>query len=286
MTSGPGGGVDEVLPLAPLQEGLLYHAELGPGEAGLYVVQLLVDLEGGLDRRRLQSAAQALVDDHANLRAGFVRRRSGEAVQAVVRDAPVPWRFDDLSGTPEPERGRRAEEVADGERRRPFDPARPPLVRFALVALGAERHRLVVTVHHLVVDGWSLPLLVAGLVERYGSGARQPPAAPYRDHLAWLATRDRAESRAVWRQALDGVAGSTRLSAVPAGGRGGTTGPAGGEPAVVARVLPAALVEQLTAVARRHRLTLNTVFQGAWGLLLGAATGRDDVVFGATVAGR
>ncbi|MBW3614026.1 MAG: amino acid adenylation domain-containing protein, partial [Actinobacteria bacterium] len=271
--------IEEVLPLAPLQEGLLFHAELDQGSAGLYVVQVLVDLEGSVQPDRLRAAAQAFTDRHPNLRVAFRRRRSGDPVQVVVRDVPVDWRELDLRGLPVvPDHP--AADVADEDRARRFDPAHPPLVRFSLVRLAQERWRLIVTVHHLVIDGWSLPLMVDELVELYrsGSGGVPAPAAPYRDYLAWLAGQDRQASMAEWERALAGVT-STRLSRL-------NVAVTPQLPARVIRVLPDPLVEGLTALARAHGLTMNSVLQGVWGIVLGLLIGREDVVFGATVSGR
>ncbi|MBW3650619.1 MAG: non-ribosomal peptide synthetase, partial [Actinobacteria bacterium] len=269
--------IEEVLPLAPLQEGLLFHAELDQGSAGLYVVQVLAELDGPVQPDRLRAAAQALMDRHPNLRVAFRRRRSGEPLQVVVRDVPVDWREIDLRGLA----AASGDEVADEDRARPFDPARPPLSRFSLVRLDQDRWRLIVTVHHLLVDGWSLPLVVGELVELYragGGGDGPAPPAPYRDYLAWLAAQDRQASMAEWERALAGVA-STRLSG------SSLTGPPR-LPARVTWVLPQPLVEGLRALARAHGLTMNSVLQGAWGIVLGLLTGQEDVVFGAAVSGR
>ncbi|MBW3651485.1 MAG: non-ribosomal peptide synthetase, partial [Actinobacteria bacterium] len=272
--------IEEVLPLAPLQEGLLYHADLHDAGPGLYVVQVLVELEGTVRPERLRAAAQALVDRHAVLRVAFRRRRSGEAVQVVVRDVPVDWRDVDLTVASRDDLGTRAAEVADEDRVRRFDPAHPPLSRFSLVRLGRRRWQLVATLHHLVVDGWSLPLLVGELMELYGaagSGAALVPPAPYRDYLAWVAAQDREESTTEWKRALAGVT-PTRLA--PAGPATAAL------PARVIRVLADDLVARLSSMARAHGLTLGSVLQGAWGLLLGRLTGQDDVVFGTAVSGR
>ncbi|MFD0392021.1 condensation domain-containing protein [Streptomyces nogalater] len=157
------------------------------------------------------------------------------------------------------------------DRARGFSVLRPPLLRFT--ALGT---RLVVTHHHLLLDGWSLPLLVRELFALYG-GAELPEPVPYRAYPAWLAGRDRAASTAVWREELAGLPGPTLL-APP---RRTPDGHAEHE-----LVLDESVTAALTAAARRRGLTLNTVVQGLWALLLREFTGRDDIVFGATVSTR
>ncbi|MPZ83293.1 MAG: AMP-binding protein [Actinophytocola sp.] len=178
----------------------------------------------------------------------------------------MPWR--ETTGDPA--------EVAAAERAVRFDLSVPPLLRVTLVR-GEDRSRVVLTLHHIATDGWSAPLLVHELLALYATGdlPRLPEVPPYRRYHEWLAERDHEESRAAWRSALSGLDGPTLLpGTVPA-----------------ARARPASLTidvaaEPLAALARAHDLTLNTLVQGAWGLLLGRLTGREDVVFGTTVSGR
>ncbi|PZF88093.1 condensation domain-containing protein, partial [Micromonospora deserti] len=261
--------IEEVLPLGPLQEGLLFHAGLDGDGSGVYVVQLLVDLAGDVRPERLRAAVQGLLRRHPNLRAAFRHRRSGQPVQIVARDVTVPWREVDAPN-PVP--------VADEERLAPFDLSRPPLLRCCLVRMGAGRFRLVLTLHHLLVDGWSLPVLVREIIDLYaadGDAGALPPATPYRDYLAWVAVQDREASLAQWRTALAGLTEPTRLCGVDSHTRPTL-------PEQVTRELPV----HLDAAARDLGVTVNTVLQGAWGLLLGLLTRRTDAVFGATVSGR
>ncbi|MER6160272.1 amino acid adenylation domain-containing protein [Streptomyces sp. NPDC001868] len=254
-------GATDVLPLSPLQEGLLFLALYEPDDP--YVGQLVLDIDGGFDRDRMKAAAAALLHRHPNLRAGFRTRPTGAPVQVVPADVKVAWK--------EEREGTGLEEFLARDRARGFSVVRPPLIRFT--ALG---DRLVVTHHHLLVDGWSLPLLVRELFTLYGGG-ELPPAPVYRDYLAWLAEQDLDASAEAVRERLTGLAAPTLIA------------PAGHAPEGYGShevVLPDALTDALTSVARAHGLTLNTVFQGLWALLLGGLTGRDDVVFGATLSGR
>src|SRR5262249_3409874 len=151
-----------------------------------------------------------------------------------------------------------------------------------LVRLAADRHQIVVTNHHVLMDGWSLPILLRELFTLYayrGDDAELPPVAAYRDYLAWLSAQDRDAALAAWRDALSGFEEATRLAPYDPGRT-----PIAAQHVVV-RLSP----EQTAALVRagrRHGLTLNTLVQGAWGIVLGRLTGRDDVVFGITVAGR
>lgn len=275
-------GPADVLPVTPLQEGLLFHAlyEHERDAPDVYLVQLVFELEGPVDADRLRTSAQALLDRHPNLRAAFRRRRGGQPVQVVPHRATLPWAEADLTA-----QGVDTEEawarLLDEDRGHGFDPASPPLLRCTLARTGERRHRLLVTHHHVLLDGWSVSVLLRELLAVYaadGDASVLTPVPPYRDFLQWLEGRDRTADEAAWRDALDGVTEPTRLapSATP-----GTTDLA------QARIeLPAGTGAALTARARSLGVTMNTLVQSAWAILLGRLTGRDDVVFGTTVSGR
>ncbi|MFK0251245.1 non-ribosomal peptide synthase/polyketide synthase [Amycolatopsis azurea] len=258
----------EVWPLTPLQAGLLFHATMDGDGLDVYTVQVSFDLHGPLDPARLRDAAQALVDRHAVLRTGYRYLASGRPVALVARSVTVPWRFADSTDV-------EAEMAHD---RRRFDPASAPLLRFLLVTQPDGRHRLVFTHQHVLLDGWSVPQLFAELSQLY-AGADPAPARQYSDHLGWLGEQDREAAETAWRQTLDGLTEPTHLvphdpQRVPA------------LPERLSQELPERATGALTELARSRGLTLNTLVQTAWSIVLGRLTGRSDVVFGATVAGR
>ncbi|MFD4599967.1 non-ribosomal peptide synthase/polyketide synthase [Streptomyces sp. NPDC058464] len=271
--------VAEVLPLGPLQEGFFFHALLDGAEHDAYVVQQVIELTGPVDSGLLRQAAQRLLDRHAPLRACFRQLPDGRPAQLVATGLDVPWHEVDLSAQDTAVRAGLAEAVAADERARRFDLARPPLLRCALVRLGPDRSRLILTFHHIVADGWSLPVLHRELLALYGDQpASLPEVAPYRGYLARVARADRQAARDAWRAALAGIDEPTRLVETPA------AGPI--EPAQLRVELPERTTARLTARAREHGVTLGTVVQAAWGLLLAGLTGCQDVVFGTTVSGR
>src|ERR1700738_4754334 len=273
---------EDILPLSPLQEGLLFHALYDVGAPDASLVQLALALEGPLDGARLERAAQVLVERHASLRAGFEHEKLSRPVQVMLAGLRVPWRNVDLSELDAPAREQRLSEVLLQDRAERFDVAAPPLLRFVLIRLGPQQHRLVLTSHHILMDGWSGPVLVQELLTLYahnGDAAALPHLTPYRDYLAWIAAQDHAAALAGWREAFGGLPEPTR------GGAYAPAGPAAGPQQItvtVSQALTTALIEQ----GRREGLTLNTFIQTAWAILLGRQLSRDDVVFGITVAGR
>ncbi|MFJ8188150.1 condensation domain-containing protein, partial [Streptomyces sp. NPDC096105] len=277
-------GLEDVLPLSPLQEGLLFHAVYDHEGTDVYTAQVELDLEGRLDGATLREAWTALLRRHANLRAAFVPDTAGVPVQVIVRDPELPWRTVDLRALPEADAEAEAGRTAAEERAQRLDPAQAPLMRLTLLRLGDTRHRLVLTNHHILFDGWSVPVLAKELFTLYagGVGAELPPPTPYSDYLAWLAAQDGQAAERAWADALDGVEEPTLL--VPDAPTDVAGAP--GVPARIGADLPAPTVTALRRLARDRGLTVNTLVQGAWALLLSRLTGRDDVVFGTTVSGR
>ncbi|WP_217212980.1 non-ribosomal peptide synthetase [Streptomyces sp. AC550_RSS872] len=265
---------EDALPVSPLQEGFFFHAQFDDQAADLYVVQELLDLAGPVDPDRLRQALQLLLDRHPLLRASFRQLPGGEVVQRLAEHVTLPWREVDTSETG-------LEELLAADRAERFDLARPPLIRATLIRAG-QRHRLLLTLHHIIADGWSVAALLRELLAAHQGEELPEPAVP-RPYLSWLAGRDRDAAREAWRQALSGLEGPTRLpeSVLTADGE-----KAAARPEHVDSLLPERLTADLTACARTHGLTLSTVVHGLWGLLLGGLTGSQDVVFGTTVSGR
>ncbi|UFS99808.1 non-ribosomal peptide synthetase [Nocardia huaxiensis] len=272
------GRLDDVLPLTPLQRGLLFQAQLAEGGPDGYSVQAVIEVEGELEFGRLRSAAAALVRRHEVLRTGFVQ--SGDrAVQVISAQVEVPCAYREVRGISAVE----LDEIAAAELRTPFAIERPPLLRILCLALGESRFRIVITNHHLILDGWSMPLLFAeliGLYETDGDSGGFAPPVPFRRFLEWLAEQDGDRARAAWARALAGLAGPTLVAPVAPRAEAATT--------PVAHAVPLAdgMVERLRATAAECQVTLNTIMQVAWALTLGERTGLADIVFGATVSGR
>ncbi|MGW0860220.1 condensation domain-containing protein, partial [Streptomyces sp. NPDC002690] len=280
-------GLSDVWPVTPMQAGLLFHASLsGPG-SDVYQVQYVLHVQGEVDPARLRAAAQTLLDRHANLRAGFVTRPDGTTLSVIRDRVTVPWQSHDLSGAADDTAREAAfEALLAADRDTGFDPAAPPMLRIQQVTTAPDRHDIVLTAHHVLFDGWSVPLLMRELLWAYASGEDDelPPAPAYRGFLSWLAGRDAEASTQVWREALSGVGTPTLLAGDQ--DRTGTADTAVEDIGQFDVPLATETARRLTVRAAELGVTMNTVVQGAWALVLAAMTGRTDVVFGATVSGR
>ncbi|WP_460726874.1 amino acid adenylation domain-containing protein, partial [Nocardia heshunensis] len=276
--------LSDVWPLSPLQSGLLFHSLLTQNTVDVYTIQAALDLSGVVDVSRLRVAAQAILDRYPSLRTAFVTDADGQAHQLVLDRIEVPFRVIDLSATdlPGSDRISQLRKLIDQDRAEQFDLSAPPLMRFNLFKLAEDQWHLAITTHHILVDGWSMPLLMRDLLVLYamrGDTSVLPHVPPFRDYLAWLAGRDRDESIAAWQRALAGVSEPTQLA--PATGHD--------ENYEIGRHtldIDAERTRALTKRARELNVTLNTLIQTSWAVLVGRLTGRSDVVFGAAVSGR
>ncbi|GAB1510093.1 hypothetical protein JCM33774_21350 [Actinophytocola sp. KF-1] len=264
--------VTEVWPLAPLQEGLLFHAAYD-GAADAYTMGLAFDLTGPVDLAALRAAAERVLARHANLRAGFLPSGGAQFVPSTV---DLPWRETDLSRLPADEQAAAVAVLAEDERSRGFDLAAPPLLRVTVVRLAPDHHRVLLTNHHILFDGWSAPLLIG---EWLAAHAGAPTSSrPFRDYLAWLGTRDHAASARFWQEVLAGVGEPTLVAAAH--------GHAGGRTEEVVVELPESTTRALAEVLAADGLTVGAAVQAAWAAIVGRLTGRDDVVIGTTVSCR
>ncbi len=266
--------IADVLPLTPLQQGLLFHANGARGSDDLYAVQLNITVTGPLDQDRLREAVQTVVNRHPNLVARF-SEQFNQPVQIIPADPVAAWRYVELE--PGADVDEQLKQLCTAERAAVCDFADQPAFRAALVHTAADRHRFVLTFHHIVVDGWSLPILLQEIFACY-YGQWLPAAVPYRRFVTWLAGRDHDAAHAAWREVLAGFDTPTLVGPphrLEIGQRG-----------ISSFRVSAETTRALSELARSHQTTLNTVLQCAWAQLLMWLTGRHDVAFGITVSGR
>ncbi|HYG65511.1 MAG TPA: amino acid adenylation domain-containing protein, partial [Thermoanaerobaculia bacterium] len=284
--------VENLYPLSPMQKGLLFHT-IGSPDSGLYITQSVYELRGEVERQALARALQSVLDRHSVLRTAFHWERRDEPFQVVYKEARVPLQELDWREVLPAELERRQQDFLRQDRQHGFDIARPPLLRVALIRLTESSWRLVWSHHHLLLDGWSLPLLFNEFAAFYEAFRQQrelqlPRPRPFANYIAWLQGQDLSQAETFWRHlfqgfspSADGLEGRVLPSAPEEDGE------RAGEAAVErGHLFGTEETERLAAFCRQHQLTLNTLILGAWSLLLGRVSGSDDVVFGVTVSGR
>ncbi len=192
----------------------------------------------------------------------------------IAAEPKIAWRYLDLRGddrNPDEE----VERLSAAERSAVCDLVGRPAFRAALIRTANSEHRLVLTFHHIVIDGWSLPILLQEIFAGY-FGQRLPAAVPYRNFVSWLAEQDREAAHAAWREVLDGFEAPTLVAPLaPPGPR-----------RVDSYQLSAETTRGLGELARSCHTTISTVLQAGWAQVLMMATGQQDVAFGTAVSGR
>jgi amino acid adenylation domain-containing protein/non-ribosomal peptide synthase protein (TIGR01720 family) len=276
----------EAYELSPLQQGMLVHSLRDRG-VGLYVNQEVQRLHE-VDVGALRAAWQRLLERHDVLRSSFHWEDLDSPRQVVHRDVSLTIEEHDWRELSAAGRESALLDFLEADRERGFELTRPPLLRVALLRLTTDSHYLVFSHHHLLLDGWSHPLIAAEVRALYEAKrrGREPSlrrTRPYSDYIAWLAEQDAGAAEAFWREHLGGIVAATPLPGETAGGRDvrGRLSFGDWRVRVDARELAA-----LEGAARICRVTLNTFIQGAWALLLSRYSGERDVVFGVLVSGR
>ncbi|WP_437438098.1 amino acid adenylation domain-containing protein [Mycolicibacterium rhodesiae] len=268
--------IADVLPLTPLQQGLLFHASsVPPSDDTAYAVQLDITVTGPLDPQRLRAAVQTVVTRHPNLAARF-SDQFDEPVQIIPADPVVPWRYVELYGE-DVDVDQQVRLITAAERRAVCDLSDRPVFRTALIQSGHNRYRFLLTNHHIVLDGWSTPVLLNEIFASY-YGQPLTPAVPYRRFVSWLTDRDLDRARDAWSAVLAGFHTPTLV------------GPPGrvrlGSREVTSTRIPAQTTRAVTELARSCQTTVNLVLQGAFANVLSWLTRQHDVVFGTVVSVR
>jgi non-ribosomal peptide synthase protein (TIGR01720 family) len=275
--------VEDVYPLSPMQLGFLFHS-LYEAESSAYFVQMTFELDGPVDEAELRKAWETVAQRHAVMRTSFIWQGE-KPLQCVQKRVAVPWESYDWSGMSTEEQEKQIEATLLADRERRFNLSIAPLFRLTCIRLASNRSFLIWSHHHILFDGWSLPLVLKDVETVYrqrtsGAPAGLPPGPKYREFIRWLESRDTAQAEQFWRGYLHGVSEPTRLA-----GRvdeGDTIRSDGGYETCSFSLSRAALQE----VQRRYHTTLSAILGGTWAWLLSRYTRREDVIFGITVSGR
>jgi len=280
--------VETLYPVTGIQRGMIFHSLLSP-ESGVYVLQDGARLSGSLHIEAFWQAWDDVIARHAVFRSLFVRMDTAKPVQVVLRRASMPRMLLDWRDRSAADQALGFEEFLREERARGFDFGKAPLMRVVLIRCTEDACFFVWTRHHVLLDGWSGPIVLRDMLQCYaarlqGDEPALPPVGSYQDYVRWLGARDHAAATGFWQRYLHGFDSRTPLPL-----RSTADGRRADEHLVFQSCQTALSVvsgNRLRAMARDLRITLNVVVQAAWALLLARYTDRDEVLFGTTVSGR
>lgn len=273
--------------LSPLQQGLLFH-RLADAASDPYFYQYAYRLRGDLRLDAFEQAWQAAVDRHAVLRTAFIWEGVEKPLQVVRRQVRLPIERHDWRGVPAREQGARFQSLLERDRAAGVDLLQPPLMRLHLIRKEEREWLLVNSHHHILLDGWSMAILLRDVLTAYetlvtGKAPALATTRPYRDYISWVNRRDMQQAETYWRGMLAGFARPTTIPIeAPSEQMSADSWPF----AEQCWQWSTDKTDALQAFAKRCRVTVNTVLQGAWALLLHRYSGEQDLLFGATVSGR
>nr|WP_237712558.1 non-ribosomal peptide synthetase [Paenibacillus elgii] len=281
-------GLDKIMPLSPLQNGLLFHY-LDRSSSDQYFVQTSWKYEGRLDVARYREAWQRVVAENDCLRTCFVWEALDEPVQCVVQAAEPDWTVEDIASQPADRQQEYFERWMTLDRERRFD-LRRPAYRLALIRSGPEEWTVVWSYHHILLDGWSLPLLLNRVHDLYecslkGITPHRNPSLPFEPYMRWLMAKDRTEAETFWKAYLADVTEPTPLPMEKSGMRFDAHRPIRKQQTETLQ-LDSGFAGRMTAFVQQTQISLNTLVQFAWGKVLHVLHDADVTVFGMVVSGR
>jgi hypothetical protein len=287
MSSNALAKFEDVYPLTPFQQGILFHVLDAP-DAGVYLGQQRYTLSGQLDPAAFQQALQQLMNRHQILRTAIVLSGLDEPHQVVYRTAKLPWVMHDWSEYSPAEAAARLEEFLESDYKAGFDLKRVPLIRMTLIRTEPDLYEFIWSFHLLLMDGWSMQVMLKELLTLYhsiytGQPINLEPPWLYREFIKWQQRQPQDQAEAYWRNTLAGFTSPTPLVYDRMPVSGAAEQPDFKETIVL---VDEETTNNLRAFAVQHKLTLNTLVQGAWAVLLSRRSGTTDVVFGTTVSGR
>lgn len=274
--------ITDIYPLSPMQKGMLFHNLYNP-EKGEYFEQLHFRICGPLEIKSLQQAWQFSIDRHTVFRTVFWHD-FGDPFQIILKHAKIPWEILDWRDFDETECHEKLQHLLTQERQQGFDLNNAPLMRVQVIQETDSSARLVWHYHHLLMDGWSLPIVLSELFKTYAAlvenkSPNLSPVHAYKNYISWLLQQNHEDAQAYWRKHLKGFPAPTPLPVTQ-------RSPGRIEYKDISFTLDSSIGQSLKEFSRKHRLTLNTLIQGAWAALLSRCSGESDVVFGVTTSGR
>ncbi|MCJ8281281.1 MAG: condensation domain-containing protein, partial [Rivularia sp. ALOHA_DT_140] len=277
--------ITDLYELSPMQQGMLFHSLYSP-ESGVYFEQRSCKLKGNLNISAFKIAWKKVIERHPILRTAFYWEEAEKPLQVVYNQVDLPMLEENWQGLTINQQNDKLEEFLQADRQQGFDLNQPPLMRCALLQIQPDEYYFVWSHHHLLMDGWCNGILLKEVFSVYQAGCKNqslflPPPRPYRDYIEWIQQQDIAAAEKFWQDKLKDFTAPTPLikdnyNVISQQG--------------IIREQKIKLSVDLTAklqnLVQQNRLTLNTITQGIWAILLSRYSGENDIVFGATVSGR
>ncbi|ACK67014.1 amino acid adenylation domain protein [Rippkaea orientalis PCC 8801] len=279
--------IEAIYPLSSMQKGMLFHSLYDP-HSGIYFVQFNLCLEGQLKANYFQKAWQKVVDRHSILRTFFVWEKRKNLLQVVRKQVVLPWTNHDWRSLSPTEQQNHLETLLEKDRKEGFNLNKAPLMRCTLIQLSDQIHQFIWSYHHILKDGWCSSIIAEEVLQFYQGFLDQKPVSldppiPYQTYIDWLQKQDLHKAELFWRNNLQGITNPTSLNHNSLLKKQTKENNIFQEKALK---LSTEITQKLQTFCRQYHLTLNTITQGVWALLLSRYCGDSDVIFGATVSGR
>ena len=278
--------IQDIYPLSPIQQGILFHCLHAP-EMGLYHMQDVYTFNGNLNVLAFERAWQQLSALHSVLRTSFYWKELDKPLQVVHDRVEVPVEYEDWRKIAPSEHQEHLKSFLKKDRLQGFDFSQAPLIRVALIQIEDNTYYLVWTWHLIILDGWSLPLLLTDSIELYETFCRKQntpsiSGSCFGDYIDWLQQQDSSKAEEFWRQQLYGVKEPTPLINLESNNLSNVDE----RYEDIQISLSQTTTKNLELLARQHRLTMSTLVQGVWAILLSYYSGKSDIVYGCTFSGR
>lgn len=272
--------IQDIYPIGPLQSGLIFQYQLNP-DSDAYFAQELFEIKNLADVQLFKEAWKNVIERYECLRSSFAYKTLQPPVQIIHHSVDIPWRELDISGLSEEEQDKAVDHILKQERLESFDIQTPPLFRFNLLRKSVNNFYLIWNQHHLLTDGWSVQIILNEVTKTYKSLLNDAPLnlrkrRSYKDYIAWLNKQNPSQAMDYWKKELCDIS-PTKIGTEVA------------KKATYIREVFSLTESQtniITHFAREAGVTLNTVFQAVWSLILSQHTRQKDVTFGVTLSGR
>ncbi len=281
--------ISSIYPLSPMQKGMLFHSLYAPS-SGIYFEQMTLSVKGNINVAAFEGAWQKVVDRHSILRTFFVWQNRQNPLQVVLKKVILLWNNLDWQELSSTEQQQQLKQLLQTQREQGFNLSQAPLMGCTLVRLGEDNYKFIWSHHHILMDGWCLPIIFKEIFSFYkalllGENCQLPKPRPYQDYIAWLNSQDKSAAIEFWQQTLQGFSAPTPLVVDKTQFLKEQQYKTTNYQEITSNLSPEC-TQKLLHIAQQHHVTLSTVVQAAWALLLSRYSGEKDVVFGVTVSGR